>query len=196
MADDDKKPWGDDFDEERAWNLIQGLRADKVSLKRERDEARQERDDASKARDEAVAAADTAKKDLATDRRSAVLKEFAIDEDTAEEFLSGDLTLDELRRKAERLSGLKKPADAAKEKDSAAEKDGADKPAEADKPDASDKPDEAPKDKGSKDESDAGSADDAELPERPKPRLSKGQGGSSDSGVDIGAIASEIRGSR
>lgn len=52
-------PWGDDFDAERAWTLVQNLREDVATMKAERNEARASAADAANAareRDEARAA--------------------------------------------------------------------------------------------------------------------------------------------
>ena len=180
-TDETRKPWGDNFDEERAWRLIQDLRTDKAALKTERDDARAELTQASKDRDSAKTDAESAKKELASDRRSAVLKEFEIDDDLAEEFLSGEMPLDELRRKAERLSG-RKP----KEGDST-EKDDADKGKEKDGDDGQDAGD--PKDSGS----DGDSGSDSGLPGRPKQRQTTGSGGEPSSELDLDAIAAASR---
>ena len=163
------KPWGDDanFDAERAWALIQGLRSDKAALTQEIATAKAEKAAAEKERDDAVKSADDAKKDLASDRRDAILKEFDIDPDVAEEFLSGDLSLDELRRKAERLGGLKKPAEDPKPK--AGDEDGDDPAGSGDDP--------APK-----------------LPGRPKTKPSTGEaGGSASAELDLDELAVDAR---
>jgi len=166
------KPWGDDanFDAERAWNLIQGLRSDKAALTQELASVKADKAAAEKERDDAVKAADDAKKDLASDRREAILKEFDIDQDLAEEFLSGDLTLDELRRKAERLAGRKKPEPKPEEKGEEP------KPAEDTKDQASDK-----------------SAAEPKLPARPKLAPTPGEGGTPEPKFDPDAIVAAVR---
>lgn len=171
---DDKKPWGDDFDEERAWALIQGLRSDKADLKRERDEARQERDDATTAKDAAEKDAGKARKALSTYERTAILKEFSIDEDDAKEFLPEGLSTDELRRKAERLAKRNAKSDDSKD-------DEKDKGQESETDSKDDEGDDSASDKG-------------DLPGRPKPALSPGSGGEPSAGaLDLDAIAEATR---
>lgn len=170
---DHEEGFDEDFDAERAKRLIRNLRNDKAALRRERDEARSLLTAAEKERDEHKSAAETAKKDLAADRRSAILKEFEIDEDDAEEFLSGDLSLDELRRKAERLAGRRKK----------------------DEPKDDEPKDDEPQDgDGDQGDSDAGEPDDApKLPTRPKPALKPGHGGEPEAAIDIDGIAAYAR---
>lgn len=168
-----RKPWGDDFDEERAWTLIQNLRAEKSALKRERDDARAAQKDAEKARDDAMSDAETAKKDLAADRRASILREFDIDEDDAEEFLSGDLSLDELRRKAERLS-----------------RRGGEKKEPSEGEPKSEEPQEGDSDAG---ETPKGDNPAAGLHTRPRPRYSPASGGEPAPELDIDAIARDAR---
>lgn len=187
MADDTRKPWGEDFDEERAWKLIQGLRADKASLRVELADAQAEKTAIEKERDQAVADASAAKTELAADRRSAVLTEFGIDEADAEEFLPADLSIDELRRKAERLSGRKaKPSEP---KDGTPEpKDGAPKAGDSEPKAGEPEP---------KDSAQAGASSDVEgsagLPGRPTPKLVPGSGGGAESDLDLDAIAAAAR---
>ena len=163
-------PWGDDFDAERAWTLVQNLRGDLEKRTTERDEARQERDDAKAAGDSTEAAekltaaearAKTAETSLWTER---AIRKHSIDEDLVD-FLTGD-TEEEILAKAERLAGRSKP-------------DG-DKPAgdskDGDKPDG-DKPD-----------------GDQGLPGTPKPSLTPGHGGDTPAPFDPAAIAAKARG--
>lgn len=166
-------PWGDDFDAERAWTLIQNLRGDVETVKTERDEARQERDDAKAADPEAAdkltaaeTRAKTAETSLWTER---ALRKHSIDEDLVD-FLTGD-TEEEILAKAERLAGRSKPADSADNGD----KGGADK---GGKPDA---------------DADA-SAGDQGLPGTPKPSLTPGHGGDTPAPFDPDAIAAKARG--
>lgn len=161
-------PWGDDFDAERAWTLVQNLRGDVDKLKTERDEARQERDDAKAASDspeaaEKLTAAETRAKNAETSLwTERALRKHSIDEDLVD-FLTG-ATEEEILAKAERLAGRSKPAD-------------------GDKPDG-DKPD------GDKPDGDKG------LPGTPKLSLTPGHGGDSPAPFDPDAIVSAIRGNR
>lgn len=176
MTDSNDKPttppWGDDFDAERAWTLVQNLRGDLDKLKTERDDARQERDDAKAASDStesaekltaAEARAKAAETSLWTER---ALRKHSIDEDLVD-FLTGD-TEEDILAKAERLAGRSKPAE---EKPST---DG--DPKDGDKP-ADDKP-----------------AGDQGLPGTPKPSLTPGHGGDTSAPFDPDAIAAKARG--
>lgn len=117
MADD----FDGDFDAEKAKRLIENLRADKAALKADKaalaeqlDSLKGENDSLSKDLKKAQSDAESAQQTLAADRRVAILKEFSISDEDAEEFLPTTLATDELRRKAERLSGrLQKEAESA-----------------------------------------------------------------------------------
>lgn len=116
-------PWGDDFNAERAWKLIENLRSDKAKtadeLKALRD-AKQAREDAEKSDlERAVARAEAAEKSLAdreaATRRTSVLAKHGLSEDDAA-YLAG-ISDDELDTKAAALAarlGLTKK-DAAEE---------------------------------------------------------------------------------
>ena len=179
MADsDEKKPWGDNFDEEKAWTLIQGLRSDKRALQTANGELKTQVSDLTTERDDAVKAKTTAESELANDRRASVLREFEIDEDDAAEFLPDGLSLDELRRKAERLA-KRNAAKGEKEKKTG------DEPQEG-----------ADADKGDDDKGDADKGDEpgSGLPGRPKPNLIPGHGeGAPGADLDLDAIARAAR---
>lgn len=172
MAETDEKTPAEEFDQERAARLIENLRADKAALKRERDEARASLAAAEKERDDAVSAKTTAEKELAADRRASVLREFEIDEDDAEEFLPDGLGLDELRRKAERLSkrGAKKQDEPKGE------------------------PKDEPKDEDKAPQAGAETPAAEPFPGRPKPSLTPGHGtGSAGDEPDLDALAASLR---
>lgn len=113
-------PWGDDFDAEKAWKLIQNLRTDKTeltekvtSLTTDLETERQAREAAEKAVSEAdvdgkVAAAEQraaeAEKSLYVER---AIRKHEIPEDLVD-FLTGD-TEEEILKKAERLASVGKP---------------------------------------------------------------------------------------
>lgn len=173
-TDTSTPPWGDDFDAERAWTLVQNLRADKDKLQGEKDTLttelateRQAREDAEKAAKDAdpegkLSAAEKraadAERSLWTER---ALRKHAIDEELVE-FLSGD-TEEAILAKAEKLSKVGKP--------------GTEKP----KTDDEEKPDE------SADKPDGG------LPPRPTPDLTPGHGGDTPAPFDPEAIANNAR---
>ena len=109
-------PWGDDFNAERAWNLVQNLRSEKETLKGDLATARQkiqeieagESDGLKELRTRAEAAEARAKKAEHELTLSKVLKDFPALEGF-EDLLTGD---DEasIRSKAERLAAIgKKP---------------------------------------------------------------------------------------
>ncbi|KTR04356.1 hypothetical protein [Curtobacterium luteum] len=114
-TDTSTPPWGDDFDAERAWTLVQNLRADKDKLQGEKDTLttelateRQARGDAEKAAKDAdpegkLTAAEKraadAERSLWTER---ALRKHSIAEELVE-FLSGD-TEEVILAKAEKLS--------------------------------------------------------------------------------------------
>jgi len=175
-------PWGDDFDAEKAWTLVQNLRGDKEKLQTEKDgltselaTERQARETAETKLTEAdpegkltaaEARAKTAEASLWTER---ALRKHSIDEDLVD-FLTGD-TEEEILAKAERLAGRSKPADG---KPAGTPTDG-DKP--ADTPTDGDKP-----------------AGDQGLPGTPKPDLTPGHGGDTSAPFDPDAIAAKARG--
>lgn len=183
MTDSNDKPttppWGDDFDAEKAWTLVQNLRGDKEKLQTEKDgltselaTERQARETAETKLTEAdpegkltaaEARAKTAETSLWTER---ALRKHSIDEDLVD-FLTGD-TEEEILAKAERLAGRSKPAE---EKPST---DG--DPKDGEKP-ADDKP-----------------AGDQGLPGTPKPSLTPGHGGDTPAPFDPDAIAAKARG--
>lgn len=166
---DEKRPWGDDFDEERAWSLITNLRTDKAALQARVAELDEAVATTTKERDAAKSDADAAKKERDADRRAAILKEFDITEDDAAEFLPDGLAMEELRRKAERLAGRSKKSD-----------DGDDK---KDEPGADEKKDE-PGDDGQE----------PKVPGRPEPKLTPGHGAAPEgSDLDLDAIAASAR---
>jgi hypothetical protein len=116
-------PWGDDFNAERAWKLIENLRADNAKSKArvtEFETAAQARADAEKSElERAVARAEAAEKSLAdreaAGRRKDVLSKHGLTDDDAA-YLAG-ISDDELDAKAEALAarlGLTKK-DAAEE---------------------------------------------------------------------------------
>lgn len=168
-------PWGDDFDAEKAWTLVQNLRGDKEKLQGEKDSLtaeltteRQAREDAEKAAKDvdpegkltaAEKRAADAERSLWTER---ALRKHAIDEELVE-FLSGD-TEEAILAKAEKLSKVGKPGD---------EKPGGEKSDE---------------DKNGADKPEGG-----ELQGRPAPALTPGHGGDSPAPFDPEAIASAAR---
>jgi len=110
-------PWGADFDAERAWALVEGLRSDKTTLQArvtslseelttattERDSALAERDTVTAERDTLQTNAAKVQRDLLVER---VVRKHGLDESLAD-FLSGD-TEEELEAKAARLAALGK----------------------------------------------------------------------------------------
>ena len=169
----DTKPWGDDFDEAKAWTLIQNLRADKTrltdSLTTER-QAREVADTAAKSSDTDGKIAAAAEKRATTAERSLyverALRKHAIDEDLVD-FLTGD-TEEEILARAERLAKVSSP-----------------KP-EGGKP-AGDKPDGEAGDKPDADKPEEG------LPGRPQPGLTPGHGGTPPEPFDADAVVTSIR---
>lgn len=175
-TDTSTPPWGDDFDAERAWTLVQNLRADKDKLQGEKDTLttelateRQAREDAEKVAKDAdpegkLSAAEKraadAERSLWTER---ALRKHSIAEELVE-FLSGD-TEEAILAKAEKLSKVGKP-------------DGEKPKADEEKPDES-----AEKPEGG-------------LPPRPTPDLTPGHGGDAPAAFDPEAIASAARKAR
>ena len=114
---DDKKttpPWGDDFDAERAWTLVQNLRSDLKKVKDERDTLateRQAREDEGKPELEKLTGRLTKVEQDFKDAQRALfveraLRKHSISEDLVE-FLTGD-SEEEILAKAERLASLNK----------------------------------------------------------------------------------------
>ncbi|MGO4251234.1 hypothetical protein AB4Y81_03115 [Paenarthrobacter sp. TAF1] len=164
-----ENPWGDDFDAEKAWRLVQNLRAEVTGLKTERDDLKTERDNLKVEKDASDSEGKTEIQKL-TDRlaelektakekdRDVALQKVLRKHPELEEFsdlLTGE-TEDELMSKAERLAKIGKPADG----DNPADKDG-------------EKP--------------------AELPGTPKPNLVPGHGGDAPAPFDPDAIAKAAR---
>jgi hypothetical protein len=108
-------PWGDDFDAERAWRLVQNLRADIAGLKTERDTLvaeRQERENEGKSDAEKLAArlAEAERTATAAQRelwRERALRKHPLPDDLVD-FVVGD-TEEELIAKAERLASVATP---------------------------------------------------------------------------------------
>ncbi|UDL14612.1 scaffolding protein [Arthrobacter phage KeAlii] len=160
-------PWGDDFDAEKAWRLVQNLRAEVTGLKTERDNLKTERDNLKSEKD---AAADEGKSELQKlQDRIAEIEKASKDKDRdlalqkvlrkhpeLEEFadlLTGE-TEEELSQKAERLAKIGKKSD-----------------------------DDGEQNPGSS----------TELPGMPKPNLVPGHGGGDSEAFDPVAIAKAAR---
>jgi len=179
-ADESKStpPWGDNFDAERAWTLIENLRAEKATIKAERDTFKTERDtaqrelqasttgseDADAKVKDAIERATKAEKELYVER---ALRKFP---DIAEyaEFISGD-DEESILAKAEKLASIGKPKEpeADKDADVSRETDG--------------------------DGTDASNDNGAGLPGKPTPSLSPGHGGEETPVFDPVAIAKAAR---
>lgn len=158
-------PWGDDFDAEKAWRLVQNLRTERDGLKTERDALKGERDALTTERDglktelqtkteEAERLSKDSARELALQK---VLRKFPDLEDFAD-LLTGD-TEEELVSKAERLAKIGKPAE----------------PADGEQTDGEQTP-ETP-----------------ELPGKPTPNLTPGHGGEDVTPFDPTAIAKAAR---
>jgi len=163
---DQTKPWGDDFDEAKAWALIQALRTDKKTLQTNLTTERQAREDA-----EGKATAGETEKDRADKAERALWVERALRKhpavsDDFVDFLSGD-TEEEILAKAERLASVGQPK----------------APADASKPDADAKPDEPKPEEPAK----------PELPGKPKPDLTPGHGADAPVPFDPDAVVAAIR---
>lgn len=165
--DEQKAPWGDDFDAERAWRLVQNLRQERDGLKTERDRLKselQESRNSSATESEKIADAEKrakeAEKALYLER---VYRKFpALDNDDLRDFLTGE-TEEEITAKAERLARLGKEPEA---------------PAEGD----------------SQDPADAGDGDGStEISGKPTPSLVPGHGGEEPPAFDPVAIAKAAR---
>lgn len=163
-------PWGDNFDAEKAWTLIQNLRTDKDTLQTKLTSTESERDALAKTAQEAedaqksdaqkladrLAAAEKAlgekDRELAKTR---VLAKHSIPEELAD-FLTG-ATEEELTAQAEKLATLAKPKEVEQEEE------------EEEKPTA------------------------ADLPGKPAPALTPGHGGDEPKPFDPVAIALAAR---
>ncbi|UVK59024.1 scaffolding protein [Microbacterium phage Cen1621] len=135
-ADNGTPPWGDDFNAETAWTLIQNLRGELKTVKTERTTFKNERDalsqkveeheNAGKSAEELKAAAEKkAADDLAAARRELwierALRKHGVPEELVE-FLSGD-DEEAILAKAEKLAGLGQKSDKS-DADDAADKGG------------------------------------------------------------------------
>ncbi|WNO26026.1 scaffolding protein [Arthrobacter phage Wildwest] len=118
-TDAEKAPWGDDFDAERAWKLVQNLRSERDTLKTERDGLKTERDALVTERDGLKTELQTKTEEVErTTKETArelalqkVLRKHPELEDFAD-LLTGD-TEEELASKAERLAAIGKPKEPA-----------------------------------------------------------------------------------
>ncbi|KUM41205.1 hypothetical protein [Arthrobacter sp. EPSL27] len=163
--DAEKTPWGADFDAERAWKLVQNLRAEVTDLKQKNstyESERQAREDEGKSElqklQDRLQAAEQKAKEAARDLNlQKVLRKHPELEDFAD-LLTGE-TEEELFAKAERLAAIGKPKE----------------PAEGEQKDGEQKPD-AP-----------------ELPAKPTPNLTPGHGGDDSTPFDPTAIALAAR---
>ena len=168
-TNDHKKPWGDDFDEAKAWTLVQNLRGDKTTLQADLATARQaltEAETKATAGETEKDRADKAERSLWVER--ALRKHPTVSNDFGD-FLSGD-TEEEILAKAERLASVGQPK----------------APAASDpKPDADAKPDDP------KPDADPAPA----LPGKPVPdlTLTPGHGGDVAEPFDPAAIAAKAR---
>ena len=106
--DGETPPWGDDFDAERAWRLIQNLRQEKDALKARKDDP------------EKLSAAEQRAKEAerALYLERAFRKYPELDADDFRDFLTGE-TEEEILAKAERLARLGKPKEEAPASDPA-----------------------------------------------------------------------------
>lgn len=102
------KPWGEDFDEERAWTLIQNLRGDKAKTQQERDElAAQVKavEDAKLSEQDRIAKElEAAKTELAEQRRKVAITQYGLPE-SALSFLTAE-SAEEIDKQASALAGL------------------------------------------------------------------------------------------
>ncbi len=105
-------PWGADFDAERAWTLLQNVRADLTAEKAKVATLTTERDDAVTARDAKEAELVTVRADLDTAARGAILARIVGKYPTLagfEDLLSG-ATEEEVETSAKRLTSIATPA--------------------------------------------------------------------------------------
>lgn len=157
-------PWGENFEPERAWRLIQNLRGDNEGLKKERDDARAEAaefrtaaeksgEDRDKALKAAVERAEKAERDLA-------IRKHNLPDDVVEEF-------------ADYLSGSPEEVDARAARLAAR----LSKASETETPPVEDE------------DNDEG----GDIPAKPKPALTPGHGGDDAAPFDPAAIAAAAR---
>ncbi len=104
-----KKPWEDgEFDEEKAWTLIQNLRGDKAKTQEERDtlaaQVKAIEDAKLSEQDRIAKELEAAKAELAEARRKAVLAQYDLPE-SALVFLTAE-TAEEIDKQASALAGL------------------------------------------------------------------------------------------
>jgi hypothetical protein len=108
---DQTPPWGDDFDAERAWTLIQNLRGEKSALQTERDELRTERDSLQTEREtreaEATSATERATKAERELHVERALRKHKVPDDLVD-LVRGD-TEEEVLAMAERLAKFATP---------------------------------------------------------------------------------------
>lgn len=108
-------PWGENFDPERAWRLVENLRADIASLKTERDEARKSLQERETELSTITERATNAERGLwlekALRKHPALAEKVGEGDDAVDlsEFLKGD-TEEEILRRAARLAALRSPA--------------------------------------------------------------------------------------
>lgn len=101
-------PWGDDFDAERAWTLVQNLRGDKAKTQVERDELAAQikavEDAKLSDQDRVAKELETAKAELAESRRKVALTQYDLP-DSALVFLTAE-SAEEIDKQASALAGL------------------------------------------------------------------------------------------
>ena len=176
-------PWGDDFNAETAWRLVQNLRAEVSDLKASKATLKTEIDslksDSGSGADKIAAAekrAKDAEKALHVER--AIRKYPALEEYA--DLLSGD-TEEEILAKAERLAKIGQPK-APEGDQKPADESGDSKPAEGEQKPA--EGEQTPAD---------GEQEPSGLPGRPAPALTPGHGGSDPEPFDPVAIARAAR---
>lgn len=164
-SDAEKAPWGDDFDAERAWKLVQNLRTERDGLKTERDALKTERDGLVTERDglksELQTKTEEVERTTKEKERELALQKVLRKHPELEDFadlLTGD-TEEELAAKADRLAAIGKP------------KDGGD----------------------GENKGDEQKPDGTELPAKPTPNLTPGHGGDDSTPFDPTAIALAAR---
>lgn len=170
-------PWGDDFDAERAWRLVQNLRTELADVKTDRDAIKTERDAAVTERDDLKKGAGSESDKVAAAEKRAADAERALHVERAirkhpdladfADLLTGD-SEEEVLAKADRLAAIgKKGGD----------------PAADDKGDA----------KGDDPKPGAESGEGDGLPGKPTPDLKPGHGGEPKAPFDAEAIAKAAR---
>jgi hypothetical protein len=176
-------PWGDDFDAETAWRLVQNLRSEVSDLKTAKSTLKAELD-AQKAESgsgaDKIAAAEARAKDAekALHVERAIRKYPALEEYA--DLLSGD-TEEEILAKAERLAKIGQPK----------APEGDQKPGDGDeKPEGEQKPEGETPEGEQKPEGEAGGEG---LPGKPAPSLTPGHGGQDPEPFDPVAIARAAR---